>query len=374
MAARVLLSAAAPTLFHQDCCQWHGEDDPLPSSFVLLARWHRLAPAVYDLLKEDQKVDPALLESLRRDVVRQGLVRLSMAADLRWLCERFSEVTDRWVVVKGPVVAERLWPNPAHRQYHDLDVLVLRRDFAAVVELLEHEGTLLDRNWPLTFAQSRSQLSFRLPHGTLLDLHWDLVHEPAARASLRLDTEDLLENASSATVLGVDVWTLDPVDTLLHLAYHAASSGAHRLVWLRDLHLAASALPDPQALAVRSRATKTHLLLAAVLGRVVRTFGLPWPLPRMLDTTEAWWASLGTVVDRRCPVPYLGIGRTGQTYYRCLRGGVVESALLAGRSLGRHARRRPTGAKADPTNPLHEDVPDRWARRRYLSTVGSLGP
>lgn len=369
LAARVLLAAAGSDRFGPNGLRARHDDEPLALDFALLARSHRLTPAVYDLLRNDTAIDPGLLQSLEQDVRRQQLVRLAMTVDLAWLRWKLAEVAGKWAVIKGPVVAERLWPRPQHRQYHDLDVLVSRRDFATVVELLEVEARLLDRNWPLVYEQGRSQLSFRLPHGTLLDLHWDVVHERDSRASLRLMPQDLLDRAVPTVVLGVDVKTFDPADTVLHLAYHAASSGAHRLVWLRDVQLAASAVPDWNVLAARSRATKTDVLVAAILGRVRRVLGSTAAPPVMLGPAHAWWVSLGAAVDQRYPAPYLGAGRTGQTYYRSLRDSPARSAARLLGTLAEHSPGRTAEIRAGQNNPLHQNVPDLSARRRYLSSL-----
>ena len=62
--------------------------------------------------------------------------------------------------------------------------------------------------------------------------------------------------------------TLDPVDTLLTLAFHAARSDGHRLVWLKDVERAVAVEePDLDELVRRCRAARCAPPVGLILSR-----------------------------------------------------------------------------------------------------------
>ncbi len=81
----------------------------------------------------------------------------------------------------------------------------------------------------------------RLPNGTALDLHWHVVNDARLRRRFTFRTEEMLGRAVRMAIGDSIVPALDPVDTLLHLGYHTAHSGGHRLMWLKDVERATAA-------------------------------------------------------------------------------------------------------------------------------------
>ena len=71
-----------------------------------------------------------------------------------------------------------------------------------------------------------------------IDLHWHLHYSREDRRPFALDPDAMVERSRRVVVSGASVPTLDPVDTLLTLAFHAARSDGHRLVWLKDVERA----------------------------------------------------------------------------------------------------------------------------------------
>ncbi|MBI4259880.1 MAG: nucleotidyltransferase family protein [Actinobacteria bacterium] len=273
-----------------------------------------------------------------------------------------------WLVVKGPVLAERYYGSPGERAYGDVDLLVPRGAFPDAVDALEGAGMpVIDRNWRLLRAELRSQVHVELPLGTLADVHWHLV-EPG-RDPFELPVEAMIERSRPVSLGGQEVLTLDPGDTLLHLALHAALSGGHRLVWLKDVERAmASEPPDWDELVGRARAARAVRPLGVILRRVARTLGRTAPREVMRGVEGGALAkAVGRAIDRSSP-PERSAGRwsLGQLEARVAGrgpvGGAVQALRLAGkirpdraaRTYG-HAILRPDGDLAD--------------RRAYLDAV-----
>ncbi|HTZ43832.1 MAG TPA: nucleotidyltransferase family protein [Jatrophihabitans sp.] len=303
----------------------------------------------------------------------QGVRFRAAAARDRQELARFGELADGlalpWCAVKGQAVAEAVYPRPYWRYGVDIDVLVPPDRFAELCERLPAAGwQLLDRNWPLLAATVPGELRFRSPTGALFDVHWHLMTNPALRAAFVLPTGALLARRRT---LPAGLPALDPADQLVHLAVHAALSGASRLGWLADCGLAASRLADPAGLAERAREARAGHAVALVLDRAHRWLGTP-----VLPGRPAW-RGLTALVDRASPLagepdrPALA-----RSFARSVRGSAGAStaeflrhALAFARSgAPRERAASPLTDPADPRSPLH-DRPDEGARRQYLSAL-----
>ena len=137
--------------------------------------------------------------------------------------------------MKGPVVAALLYPGVGDRTYGDLDLLVDRRDFPKAMQILEDLGYAHDiHNWALAEEMLAGQVGLATP--TMhVDLHWHLHYSEQDRRPFAFPIEAMIERGRRVPVSGVDTPTLDPVDTLLTLAFHAARSDGHRLMWFKDV-------------------------------------------------------------------------------------------------------------------------------------------
>jgi hypothetical protein len=60
------------------------------------------------------------------------------------------------------------------------------------------------------------------------------------RSAFRIEMDELFERSRRVSLDGPEVLTLDPIDTLLHLALHAGLSGGAKLSWLKDIERAAA--------------------------------------------------------------------------------------------------------------------------------------
>ena len=148
---------------------------------VEVAEAHRLDSALLRHLEghaePDERLAP-LLAALRAERTAQLVSHLTTQADLRTLAGVLDGADVPWAVVKGPAAAATFWPASDMRDYRDLDVVVHPARFGEVLGLLVDAGAeQLDLNWGLVRRQMRAELTFVLPRGTLLDLHWHPVNE-----------------------------------------------------------------------------------------------------------------------------------------------------------------------------------------------------
>lgn len=265
---------------------------PAGVGLVVAAERHGIIGYLREASRQAPYVHPqvsALLDSAYERSVRTHMRAL---ADLALAARVLDDAGLQWAVVKGPVLAETVYARFDLRAYRDLDLLVAPAAFPDALRALESAGAdLFDRNWTLLRAGMKGQVHLTLPHGSLCDLHWHLVHDREVRDVYRLPTTALLRRAKRAVIGGVTVPSLGPVDAFVHLAVHACLSGADRLVWLKDLDEIMRRVPPPWDEVVgRTRMAGAGLAVSGVLGLVSEVLGTPLPHRAVdaLDPGGAW--------------------------------------------------------------------------------------
>ena len=157
----------------------------LPNTEVLAAAdLHRLTPAVYRLLRDRTGFSAEWLAPLAFRRHEQLMRHLRAVEDLKYVGAVLDAAGVPWVTVKGPVLAEQIWPSPDMRQYRDLDLVVDRRRFSRALDALqEAELRLVDRNWPLlASSMAGGGCDVRPQRQTPVDLHWDIARRDGCGA------------------------------------------------------------------------------------------------------------------------------------------------------------------------------------------------
>ena len=167
--------------------------------------------------------------------MQSSLHHLLIVGALSEVGRRFDDARLSWVAMKGPVVADLFYPGVGDRTYGDLDLLVARADFPKAMRILEDAGYEHDiHNWALAEEMLAGQVGMATP-AVHIDLHWHLHYSQQDRRPFAFPIEQMIERGRRVVVSGVDTPTLDPADTLLTLAFHAARSDGHRLMWYKDV-------------------------------------------------------------------------------------------------------------------------------------------
>jgi hypothetical protein len=315
-------------------------DRAAQADLLRVARDHGVLP-----LLQRRLADGALAPELAEDLARRHLANRRehdvLAADLRVLAGVLDGTGAPWALVKGPVLAHGAYGDAALRQVGDLDVLVDPARFAALVGTLEAAGMPVDdRNWSFLLATGAGQLHLVLPGGSDVDLHWSLLFTRGERARYPIPTAELLARRRTVELAGLAVPTLDPADTVVHLALHAAKEGADRLGWLVDLERAIAAWPvDWDALVARAAAWGVGLPVATVLQRAALEVGAGVPAPVLRRLAPRAWLLAAGGLDRAFPVAATTrrVGTMASLVARgAYEGGTVGGATAAvARGLGR---------------------------------------
>ena len=266
------------------------------------ARDHQVTTYLHQALRRGAAAGAGtLLARLQAAAATTAVAQLEALADLHWVAHALAAAGVPWLLIKGPVLSERVYPDPALRPSRDLDLVVPARRFGSALAALDAGGaTLLDANWELAIAQRRGQVHVQLPHGTTMDLHWHLVNAGPVRDTLAIAMPSVWRDRRTVTVHGLAVETLSTTDTVVHLGVHAALGGAWRLRWLNDLKLVIAHEPvDWHAVVERARQWRARHLLAIALMRSQRLLHADVPghvLADLLATPGA--RALVRTVDR----------------------------------------------------------------------------
>ena len=296
------------------------------------SRFHRVAPYVLRRFGDQLDGTPVRVQlvAMRDEALRHHIRAL---AATRVITERLADAGVGVLVVKGPVLAEHLHAAPDMRPYNDLDVLVRGAALETAVGALASQGwRVLDRNWELLNRVGAGQLHVDGPYGTPIDLHWQLVFREDIRRSFPVRVPELFDRSRSIEAGGVEMRTLDAVDTLLHLCLHAAQSGAHRLIWLKDVERSVKVdRPDWDELVRRAGARRLGLVCALVLSKTQRAIGaaVPDDVLKALAPRKARIAF--SAVDKLAPAQKAtSRGSPSRMLAKATRGDVLETTREIG--------------------------------------------
>jgi hypothetical protein len=248
-----ILSGSAPpetvSAYLADAALYHGV-----AGFVLTA--DRAAPAV-------------LVDRYTRAVLRSALLRRTLPEIIAAL----GTAEARPVLLKGPAVADRFYPDASLRTFADLDLLVPRSLLPAAVAALTDIGYSAREEFRPGFAAAFGHDVHLVGPGeggrVDVELHWRIGDDPVANA---LDHARLVTRGVDIEIAGATVRVPSPADQLLVLAVHLLSDRAKRLIWIHDLMLAADALGDDEWERLFADADE---------------LGLGWVLHRALDYAAA---------------------------------------------------------------------------------------
>ncbi|MGX7678032.1 nucleotidyltransferase family protein [Jatrophihabitans sp. DSM 45814] len=299
-------------------------------------------------------------------------------ATVRAISSQLAEQGHAWALLKGLSIAESSYPRSDLRHSLDIDVLVDRTAFKAVLDLLVTKGyLLLDVNWPLIAELEPGQLRLRAPNGTLIDLHWSLFNQRPLRRYFRLPAEVLL---SRTRTLGDDlIPVLDPVDLTTHIGVHAALGGAAKLSWLVDIDgFVRQHKLDWQQLIDVAVASGAAPALAISFSRAQMVLDTPIPenVMRKLAGGRFRLATTRAVLQRSRIPEDPEQPSFARAYARSARNSMPASAL----ELVRHgsgwlgsklARSNDHQSWLDPTNHTSAlfPVPDEDARHAYFTAI-----
>lgn len=329
------------------------------------AHYHRVVGCALQSLRHLPHAPAPVVAELAA-IHRGGLkLHLLILAALREAGPALDAAGVPWMVVKGPVLSNTVYRRADLRLYGDLDVLVPGAAFHDAVRALEGAGfELQNRNWQLIRQQLACELALSNHRGITVDLHWHLVLDRPLRRQLRFPITEMIDRARVVDLRGMQVRTLDPTDSLLHLAAHACLDGGDRLVWLKDIEQTVLAGGvDWGALVERARSYNLALLAGTMLKRAATTLDVPVPRAAIAALIPSpWWRAALSAADRMFPPERsMGTGTGATLVSRATRHDVPTTVREVARGAldrARHVARTRTVGHHRPG--AHPEDPTSW--------------
>jgi hypothetical protein len=229
------------------CCASHNQEDRIHNTLSRPLDWdrmlhlidhHRVVPQVYGALSSFSYLIPVQpLDALRSRYQDNARKALCFAAELVRIVGHLESAGIKALTYKGPVLAKILYGEVTHRQFSDLDILVLPADVpnakAVLLDLGYKTEIELAPHLEKSFIESGYEHSFRSHQGsTLVELQWRIMPR---FYSIDFDVADFFQRADEINCGGRLIRTLRPEDLLLVLCAHAAKHVWVQLSWLCDI-------------------------------------------------------------------------------------------------------------------------------------------
>lgn len=256
--------------------QWEG--------LLAVAEAENLAPALGFVLHAMawEGVPAEVKTHLTRRVAEGTARHLLMSRELGRALGRFAAEGMAVIPLKGPVLADTLYPHPALRPFSDVDLLIHPDDPLRADALLVDLGcrrTADDHSWSFDIAYDQATL-YEDAHGIRFDLHWNVTNDPRYVWNHQ-EGLAVWERAIPVRVAGEAALGLCPEDLLLYLAVHlAVHHGLAGLLWYWDLALILdrwAGTLDWEAVIARALRWRVHTALFFALCGLERVFGVSAP-------------------------------------------------------------------------------------------------
>ncbi len=232
-----------------------------------------------------QKAHELCVAQMTGDLIK--VVRTLEAAQIHVIC------------IKGPVLAQFAYGDPAMRDFDDLDILVKQSDYAQAESILHRLGLqpTIDEFFPTHTTTEHELSSERERHFTFpnqpycIELHWRLTTSGYPRA---LDTAPLWLYSQQVLLQGHTLCTLGLADQRLHTCHHGTHHFWAKLRYLVDFSASMRAIDAEGWQALLDNAHRQGLfrplLVALGLSRDLLGHTLPAHITRLVqrDLLARW--------------------------------------------------------------------------------------
>jgi hypothetical protein len=241
---------------------WPSETDTgFYSALPPLALHHGVDVLVCHLLKSTpawERFPEATREALLLSLRQAAAIELVRKHDLLALLQAARQIGVRLLLLKGGALAYTHYPEPHLRPRVDTDIFIDLADIPAVKAMFSGLGQQLVGH---TYKSHQfNSLRTDIGGGTInYDVHWRSNNRSIYARVIR-HAEALRESVEVPGLGGAR--TLKPAHALLQACMHRAGNPAHdpdRLIWLFDIHLLASRMPEAELLEFAGRAVDENL-------------------------------------------------------------------------------------------------------------------
>ena len=188
-----------------------------------LAFENRVAALLHYSLEKITLVPDKQKRILRGFYVETAQKNLRIKATLSRILRSFKEEQIDVILLKGVVLAYNVWPNPAIRQMHDIDLMVPKQDVVGADRALRSMGFVTgswDHSLEWYLEHFKDLPYYSLPDSDIfIELHhsWFQPHP-----FLKLDTEHFWGSSKRINFAGEPAGVFSPAHSLTHLCMHVS--------------------------------------------------------------------------------------------------------------------------------------------------------
>jgi hypothetical protein len=156
------------------------------------------------------------------------LSNLKLIQDLKEILHLLGKKNIKVVLLQGIALLQPIYDDIGLRPLTDIDLWVLQKDYAGLINILSGQGYERDHLYPNTFRKG----------STIFDLHTQIPWADRIKASEMLfskSQEDIYCETQAADFEGQEVLCLSQYDQVLLLGLHALKHNVSRLVWIVDI-------------------------------------------------------------------------------------------------------------------------------------------
>lgn len=152
------------------------------------------------------------------------------------ILQLFKKANIKNIILKGPYLAENIYPRPEMRAYDDIDVLVQKKNVERCKEIISQLGyEQIGDKGGLFEKQGRAQYHFRKSNKEM-DLHWEPINNKWYPNVSSFFEEHIWQEARQINFKNATTWELSPEVLLtyqcIHLSIHHKFE---KLIWFKDV-------------------------------------------------------------------------------------------------------------------------------------------
>jgi hypothetical protein len=238
----------------------------------------------HPLITAPGPLPPQVREQAELQRASAQLVQMPLLATLDQALSALEAAGVPCVVLKGPLLSERLYSDASMRLSSDLDLLVSPESLDEAAAALETIGYQAETGLPAHYYRKHTHHIFlHRPHSPIIELHFRVY----TGFGVVLPAEPFLSRATPhRTSRGSGAWVLAPEDEFLHLAVHAAGHSFAMLSLLYDLKLLLRRYPglDWAVMAARAHSLGVATVLSFTSETLRRRLGVPIPEQKELPS------------------------------------------------------------------------------------------
>lgn len=193
------------------------------------ARWHGVAPLLYNNLKRIQKrrsIPQRVMDELRTAYNATLARNMYIYAELNSILGAFHEKKVEVILLKGAALAKTVYGDIGLRPMGDIDILVKKDDLPHAEKIITGLGYLFYSNGPEAewFRENYYHLSYIHPEKNIpVEIHWHIITKSHPVRTRNIDTDIIerwWERANTVEISGNKVLILCPDDLIFHLCLH----------------------------------------------------------------------------------------------------------------------------------------------------------